>query len=530
MRVIMKNKLKFVLIAICSALMFTSLIACEEDLRKTYRDQGYTVSVTYDANGGIYLGRPGITVVDMINPTTYAKGADGKYHIKLDEPTSSERPSGGSDGINLTKTSNNISCFFAGWYQERIPVTDNNGNVLDDDGRVLTEENGTYYYTTASGEKMSSSPAYTYDKRWDFENDTIDYADGDGNVNITLYAGWVKFYEFDYYYLDGDNGWKMVGSTYFDYKTTNAEGSASADYDTIWVPRWNDGAMTYTHRYENSGLYTFPKVDGTTFDKAYLDEDMTEEITDGFTHQGTLDLEHGVANNRVQNIYFVAEQGEFFKISTAKQLADYATAEGIYEIAADLDFEGETWPNAFGKGEFKGKIYGKDGQTFKFKNVKYNCNSSGENDIYGGLFGHVASGAEIKGISFENATVDLIATSVRLRNVDTYFGIFAGLISSGATVENVSVDGTLRINGYGVYLSDGASINLVANFEGDGNLEIFEIGSLKLEAYGQDTITYYSFRFDPETVTVDENYNVDIKFSSLVQCENEVYVVYEKDN
>ena len=87
------------------------------------------------------------------------KGADGKYHIKLDEPTSSERPSGGSDGINLTKTSNNISCFFAGWYQERIPVTDNNGNVLDDDGRVLTEENGTYYYTTASGEKMSSSPA-----------------------------------------------------------------------------------------------------------------------------------------------------------------------------------------------------------------------------------------------------------------------------------------------------------------------------------------------------------------------------------
>lgn len=80
--------------------------------------------------------------------------------------------------------------FFAGWYQERELVKNENGNAVDKDGNELEERDGSYYYPNS---ETKGEPAYTYSDYWDFEKDTIDYSEEDGEVDITLYAGWVPY-------------------------------------------------------------------------------------------------------------------------------------------------------------------------------------------------------------------------------------------------------------------------------------------------------------------------------------------------
>jgi hypothetical protein len=89
--------------------------------------EGYKISVSYDANGGSFLNRPGVTVVDMFNPSKYEKDGNGTVHIKLLEPTDPSRPTSG-DGITLTLQNH----FFAGWYKNR-EVKTVDGKPVDED-------------------------------------------------------------------------------------------------------------------------------------------------------------------------------------------------------------------------------------------------------------------------------------------------------------------------------------------------------------------------------------------------------------
>ena len=98
----------------CVAFVCAGAVACKEDTKlEAYQKAGYTVSVTYDGNGGKFLGRNGITIVDLFKPSDY-KDENGEMHIKLTEPTSSDRSSG-SDTVTLT----NAGHFLVGWYQTR---------------------------------------------------------------------------------------------------------------------------------------------------------------------------------------------------------------------------------------------------------------------------------------------------------------------------------------------------------------------------------------------------------------------------
>ena len=67
----MKKKLTCALFL--GALMFACLGAGCGKLSEVEENQkkGYTISVSYDANGGSFLNRPGITVMDMFNPSIY---------------------------------------------------------------------------------------------------------------------------------------------------------------------------------------------------------------------------------------------------------------------------------------------------------------------------------------------------------------------------------------------------------------------------------------------------------------------------
>ena len=135
----MKKKLTCALFL--GALLFACVGAGCNNLSKIEENQedGYMVSVSYDANGGSFLNRPGITVMDMFKPSNYTKDANGIVHIKLTEPT--ERQAVGTDDITLTLQNH----FFAGWYQNR-EVKTVDGKPVDEAGSELALVEGEYYY------------------------------------------------------------------------------------------------------------------------------------------------------------------------------------------------------------------------------------------------------------------------------------------------------------------------------------------------------------------------------------------------
>ena len=501
----MKKTLKLVLI-VCMLAITALLGGCASLTQvEEYQQKGYKIMVTYDGNGGSFLDRTGVTIVDMFNPDHYQKDVNGEIHIKLTEPTDESRETSGSEGVSLTMPNN----FFAGWYKTRT-VKEVNGVPVDKAGKELKKlDDGTYVYldTADTDKPVTATPAYEYSDYWDFENDTIDYSSDDGIVKITLYAGWVEYYEFNYFYkIEGESTWtKMDKTTTFDYKTTNATGSVTHDKDTIWMPRWEDGAVNYEHRYSNSEIYSFPVVAGTTFKEAYEDENCSVKITDSLVHKGTLDIEKGKAVDRIQNVYVVLEKGTKYRIETADQLISHASVDGIYEIKDDLDFTDKKWPSIFSVGTFTGKMFSTTGNTFKIKNAT--ATISNEMASACGLFGTVSATAEIKNLTFENTTVDLAYVGQRQRN--RKYAMFAGNIAEGAKIEGVTIDGTFKIGA--ITPGDGYAISLIAN----GNKTGITNNGVALQLYGVKRGEKYQYSVaDPSTVTVEEDGVINITFAS----------------
>ena len=488
----MKKKFGAIIALACVGLAcITAGCSAETELEK-YQKAGYTVMVTYDANGGSFLRRQGVTVMDLFKPSNYEKDNEGEVHIYLKEPTDLSRPTSGTGNVTLTKQEH----FFAGWYEEREFRKNSDDQIVDETGAVLEEKGGKYYYV---GTETEGVPAYTYSGHWDFETDTIDYKESDGIFEMTLYAAWVPYYQFEYYYrVEGDTDWTYYETTTFDYKTTNTEGSATFDKDTVWLPDWKDGTMNHEYRYANGSIFTFPKVEGMTFKAAYLDEAATQKIDASIEHSGTLDLEKGEAVNRVQKIYVEVEKGERYKIETAEQFSKYANLSATYEILADLDFKnGEVkWPNSFVTGEFVGKIYSVGGE-FSFKNVVATVNSS--SSARGGLFGLISANATVKDVKFENATMDF--KKVSTRETDASYGLFAGNVAEGANVTNVTVGGKIRLGEVSLAMATDYKIHLIAN----GNTSGITAEAVALEAYGSRLANgKYQYAFKRDNVVVND--------------------------
>lgn len=513
----MKKKFGLISMLACLGLACVAVGCGANNELEAYQKDGYNISVTYDPNGGRFTGRDGVSMMDLFNPSKKTADENGNVHFQLVEPTDPSREAAGSQ-VELTMSGH----FFAGWYHTRHLVKNTEGQPVDANGNVLEEKDGKYYYVGTSDEAV---PAYTYEGYWDFEKDLIYsgvegkldwefeeelvYTKNDGMYNITLYAGWVPNYTFEYYYqASGETDWTLLGSSTFNYKATNAENSETHDWDTIWLPDWKDGAMNHSFHYENQQLYEFPKIDGYTFDKAYTDEECTQEITTAtFTHTGSLDLQHGVAINPVQKIYIVAKQGEYYKISKAEDLSKNANLKGIYEIAADLDFKnGEVrWPSAFTAGEFTGKMVSTASNTFRIKNVVATFSSTQATS--GGLFGKIGANAVIQNLVFENATLNLNGVLYSKSDLeDATYGLFAGYIDENATVTGITVGGAIRIgaanNWKNTYL-----LSLSAN----GNVNGVTKTAVKVYVYGEylweeDGVEYYDYAVDEASVVVADGY------------------------
>lgn len=506
----MIKKLKIVfgllfLVALCAG-----LAACKtkDELDK------YDVIVYYDSNGGSYYDRTGITVADGFNFSDYEQNADGTYSFKLIEPTSPSRPA----TITLTKPQS----FFAGWYKTRTPVVNAKGELLDEQNRALVENDGIYYVAGTENDEapVQSEPLYEYSDRWDFDKPFVCSPD-DEVKEMRLYAGWVSYYFFDYY-IEENGEWVKYGETYFNYDVAK-EGTAYADYNTIWIPRWENGVMEHSHQYSNNNKFTFPQVENCTFVAAYKDAAKTEKIDDTWTHNGSLDLEHAKAINRVQNVYVVVEQGIKYRIETAKQLADNANPQGQYTILNDLTFTNEVkWPTAFTIGTFTGAFTAQEGATVKITDAVSRFASSSAH--YGGLFGKVGEGAVIKGINFVNATFDISSTSNRQ---ECAFGLFSGEIDAKATVSAVTVGGTVKLGQ--IASTSNYTINMCVGGDNKSGVSVAAEGIL-LQAYGLDYNVanggYYYFTVNPDSTTVAADGSVEVVFmqnQAERQKQNEVY-------
>ncbi len=414
--------------ALAALVLATVLIltGCRAELTpyETNNDKGYTVSVKYDANGGIFTTNTSV-IVDSFDASAAPTGADGKTAIALLSPDDAAR---GNDAFRAV----NNGHFLAGWYQERTETTDANGNT-----------------------------AYTYSGKWDFASDRL-AVDLSGSYTaeepvMTLYAAWVPLFEIAFY--DRATG-ELVEN--FTYDPTAVQ--------ELPMPAWDEESGTLE-------MFNFPEREGYTFDKAYYDADGKQAVTTAtITHTGTIDAATGTATASVMKLYVDYTEGEWFRIYNAEQFKENASVNGCYEIMADLDFADEIWPTSLMYGNFTGTIRG-NGHTIKNVTLEQTNNSK----INAGLFGNLTETAVIDNLSFDNVCFTMKAGT---RMVDASFGLFAGKISAGATVSKVGItNSTLQIDSACYFGTTEYSIGLVC---GGGDASLVSPAQITCKTTGDD--------------------------------------------
>ncbi len=344
-----------------------------------YEDEGYTVSVVFDSNGGTFKGSKS-TIVDLYNPENVTN--DG---IAILAPDDERR-----DKSNVMQVTN-PGYFLAGWYTERTPIDENNPDA-----------------------------GYTYSGKWDFNvnrlrlNANIDYSADE--PALTLYAAWVPYYNFEIYYTD-ENGNSQLLSTVSDLNLT--------------IPQWRDGDVTLN-------MDNFPVRDGYTLERVeYMNvDDVIETKTESkWSITGKWDEKTATSLTPIIKLHTEWTKGKTYKIYSANDLIRNADLNGYYELYSNLNFSGLKWPSAFLSGEFNGKIFGKN-RTIS--NVSFE--STSRSNISNGLFASLGENAYIENVTFKNIThtIDLADTVNQAS-----FGLFAGSVADGASFKKVTVSGSL---------------------------------------------------------------------------------------
>ena len=253
----MKKSIKTILAAILLIAFAMSLAACgNKDIYESLADDGYTIKVRFDASGAFVNDTQNVTIVEVYNEM-------GITILAPDDPLR------GNAQFKLAKTDGTYNYFQVGWYRERTPVTDANGNALDVFGELVSES--------------KREPAYTYSGKWDFAKDVItadDLIDGE----MTLYAAWAPFFTYEFYSQNESGEFEKIGSK---------------QKLTLNIPKVSQTTGKVT-------LNDFPRVSGKVFSAAYFDEEMTQEITSNIDGRALyVDNEKGIATENVIKVYIV---------------------------------------------------------------------------------------------------------------------------------------------------------------------------------------------------------------------------------
>ncbi len=439
----MKLRIKTILLTMLVLATLGVATGCGNEVTpyETNDAENYTVSVKYDANGGVFTTNTSV-IMDSYNVADVNKNSDGMAEIALLSPDNSAR---GNDAFTAVKN----GYFLAGWYSERTEIgTDEDGNTT-----------------------------YSYGNKWDFEKGLLEVDTSKTYTSaepvITLYAAWVPLFEIEFYSLETG---EYVDSMTYD-PTVLTE---------IKVPTWSQetGAVE---------MYNFPERSGYTFNGVYFDEKGAEAVkTETLAHSGSVDYETGTAKDSVMKLYVDYMEGEWYHIYNVEQFVDNASINGNYEIHVDLDFADETWPTSLMYGNFTGSIKG-NGHTFKNIEVTQTNNSK----TNAGLFGALTETASVCDVTFENVTFTIEKGS---RVNGTNYGLFAGAISDTAVVSNVQILGsTLQIDSGCYFGVDDYSIGLVC---GMGNANVVPNAVINCVAIG-DTPENVKITVEGNEVTVE---------------------------
>ncbi len=261
----MKKTIVKMISFIILAAFAVSMVACSGgNVYDSLAKDGYDVKVRFESDGAVVNETQNVTIVEVYSSNDKVT-VNGKTGISILAPEDTKR---GVDGVfKLAKTDGKNNYLLAGWYRERTPRVDADGNALDAYGIP----------TSVSGREQG----YVFSGKWDFDKDVIEL-DTLKDGELTLYAAWVPFFTYEFY-SEGENG--------------QLELLGSKNKLTLTLPQWNDRKGEYN-------MKDFPKVDGKIFAGAYLDENMTEEITkdlDG--REFFVDYEKGIALETAVKIY-----------------------------------------------------------------------------------------------------------------------------------------------------------------------------------------------------------------------------------
>ena len=260
----MKKRLLTTIITVILAVFAVSMTACgNTDVYGGLKEDGYDVKVRFDACGGVVNDTQNVTIVEVFS-SDESVTLNGKTGVRLLDPTDPIR----GDGVfKLAKNDEKYRYFQAGWYRERTLRTDAQGNALDSFGELVS----------VSGREQG----YVYSGKWDFDNDLVTSADlTDGE--ITLYAAWIPFFNYEFYSADESGELSLIGSV---------------RKLTLEYPKWNDRKQEYN-------MKDFPSLEGKVFAGAYLDEAMTREITENFDgREFFVDYEKGIVESDTVKIY-----------------------------------------------------------------------------------------------------------------------------------------------------------------------------------------------------------------------------------
>ena len=425
------KRIKIFSLLVVALICVIFIVSCEKTPYEINDENGYNVSVKYDANGGSFSTSTYVTV-DSYNISSLPLNGNGNKEIYL-VPTDSES----RDKVDRL-TPRQAGYFFVGWFTKKTPVTNSKGEALD------------YYGEVAS--VSGRSVAYTYEGKWDF-NKTLEI---DPNKEytakepvITLYAGWIP--EFRIQFKDKTS--KEMIKEYFFNPSVLEELSFN-------LPDWDPetGKLNYGTVFPEPG-----EDERKTFDSAYLEND--QKITESFVHGGTFNLDTAEYENETIVVYVDYKDGVWYKISKPSQFTDIWDPKGIYELQCELDFTDEAWP--FVNNTFEGKIIG---NGYTIKNVAIEQNGTGTQSF--GLFGQL-KGATLENVTFENVTA-LIAGGTRMPGAT--FGLLAGTIQSDATLTGVKVtNSAFKIaQGVNLGLATGYSFGLLCGLDLGDNLSSVE--------------------------------------------------------
>lgn len=338
----MNHKIKGLLLLMLMAALLLTGCGQEQTPYELNDAEGFTVSVKFDANGGMFTTNTSV-IVDSYNISQLNVNSEGKAEIALLSPDNSLR---GNDAFMPV----NNGYFLAGWYAQRTETAD----------------------------------GFTYAGKWDFATDRL-AVDPKGSYTasepvLTLYAAWVPLFEIDFYDLQSG---ELLDS--FTFNPMEVEG--------LTIPQWDEetGAIE---------MYNFPERSGYTFENAFYDAAGTQPVAgDTVIHTGTVDPATGTAQDPVMDLYVQWTEGEWYRIYNVEQFLDNASVSGYYEIYADLDFEGEIWPSSLMHGNFSGTILG-NGHTFSNISLEQTNNSK----VNSGLFGQLTEEAVLKDLTLDHVT------------------------------------------------------------------------------------------------------------------------------